>query len=406
MESVAENNADVLVAVEKFLTLFVVYPSENARVAHVLWVAHTHLMDRWDSTPRLVFEGPDKRCGKTRALEVTKVLVPRPGLLANSTAAYLVRKVSHPNGRPTILLDETDTIFGPRAKRENEELRCFLNAGYRQGATVGRCAPTTSGKWSTEDLPAYCAVALAGIGNLPDTIRDRAAVIRMMRRRASEPVEQYRPRDYEAEGHALRNGLVAWANSVSPTIMKALPVMPSGIVDRAAEVWEPLVAVADAAGGQWPERARAAANALVAESQEEIASDGERLLVDLRGIWLAHHDPQSMFTKDILDELNKLEEAPWGAWRGGWGLDSRGLANLVRPYRIGSTTVRVGKEVSKGYRRDDLVDLWERYTADASVEGRPAGSAVVTDVTPVTDFQGGEGTLASTGKPPNVSTVA
>jgi len=387
---VADNGADLLAEVEDLLARFIVYPNSHALVAHVLWIVHTHCMERWDSTPRLVFEGPEKRCGKTRALEMTKLLVPHPELLANATAAYLVRKVSDPSGSPTILLDETDTIFGPRAKKDNEELRCILNAGYRRGATVGRCVPTDSGGWTTENLPAYCAVALAGIGNLPDTIRDRAVVIRMKRRLSNERVEPHRPARPDPKAAALCERLASWAKEIAARVMEARPLMPPGIEDRAADVWEALFAVADAAGGEWGERARAAARALVAEFQEEAPSEGVRLLADLRRIWVQRDDPPSMFTKDILEDLNALEEAPWAAWCGGQPLDSRDLANMLRPYGIRSTTVRIGSEVSKGYRRDDLWDAWERYTSGASGGARQSGAEHATDVTPVTDSNGKE----------------
>ena len=121
-----------------FLGRFVAYPSEAARVAHALWIAHTHLMDAWESTPRIAFLSPEPASGKTRALEVTELLVPRPVEAVNVTPAYLFRKVGDEAGAPTILFDEIDTVFGPKAK-DNEEIRGLLNAGHRRGAVAGRC---------------------------------------------------------------------------------------------------------------------------------------------------------------------------------------------------------------------------------------------------------------------------
>ena len=147
--------AELLDKVEEFLGRFVVYPSDAAKVAHVLWILHTHCMDAWDSTPRIAFLSPEPESGKTRALEITETLVPRAIEAINATPAYLFRKVSDPNGLPTILYDEIDTVFGPRAK-DNEEIRGILNAGHRRGAMAGRCV--THGKTiTTEELPAYCA---------------------------------------------------------------------------------------------------------------------------------------------------------------------------------------------------------------------------------------------------------
>ena len=140
--------SELLDEVETFLARFVVYPSEFARIAHVLWIFHTHCMDEWDSTPRIAFVSPEPESGKSRALEVSEPLVPRPIESVNATPAYLFRKVSDPDGLPTILYDEIDTVFGPRAK-DNEEVRGFLNAGHRRGAMAGRCVTSaTTSTWS------------------------------------------------------------------------------------------------------------------------------------------------------------------------------------------------------------------------------------------------------------------
>ena len=134
--------------IEKFLSRFVAYPSEAARVAHTLWIIHAHCMDAWDSTPRIAFLSPEPGSGKTRAMEITETLVPHPVEAVNTTPAYLFRKVSDPDGLPTILYDEIDTLFGPRAK-DNEEIRGMLNAGHRRGAMAGRCVVHGLGaRWS------------------------------------------------------------------------------------------------------------------------------------------------------------------------------------------------------------------------------------------------------------------
>ena len=73
-------------------------------------------MDAWESTPRIAFLSPEPGSGKTRALEITELLVPNPVEAINVTPAYLFRKVTDPAGLPTILHDEIDTVFGPKAK--------------------------------------------------------------------------------------------------------------------------------------------------------------------------------------------------------------------------------------------------------------------------------------------------
>jgi hypothetical protein len=174
------SGAEILNDVRAFLSRFIAYPSEHAKIAHVLWVAHAHLMGAWESTPRIAFLSPEPGSGKTRAMEVTELLVPKPVCAVNVTPAYLFRKVGSEDGPPTILFDEIDTVFGPKA-RENEELRALLNSGHRRGAVAGRCV--VRGKIvETEEIPSYAAVALAGLGWLPDTILSRSIIVRMRRR--------------------------------------------------------------------------------------------------------------------------------------------------------------------------------------------------------------------------------
>lgn len=354
----SDRQPHILDQIERFLGRFIAYPSEAARVAHTLWIAHTHLMECWESTPRLAFLSPEPGSGKTRALEVTELLVPNPVEAVNVTPAYLFRKVGDAEaGLPTILFDEIDTVFGPKAK-DNEEIRGLLNAGHRKGAVAGRCV--VKGKTvTTEEISAYCAVALAGLGDLPDTLLTRSIVARMRRRAPDEHVEPFRRRVHAHEADLLRIQLEEWCESIRDAVEGAWPQMPEGITDRDADVWEPLLSIADAAGGQWPARARVAAVTLVTEAKAGTPSLGVRLLADLREIF---GDAEVMFTEEILKRLNELDEAPWGDLRGK-PLDSRRLARMLGRYDVSSKPVRIGEVVARGYRREDLWDAWTRYLA-------------------------------------------
>src|ERR1700758_4977038 len=134
----------VLDGVNDFLARFVAYPNQHARQAHALWLAHTWRMDEWESTPRLAFMSPEKGSGKTRALEVSHHLVPRAVRVSQATPNYILAKVSE-DPPPTLFYDEIDTVYGPRAKG-NEDLRAVLNAGHRRNATAGR------GSWENNRL--------------------------------------------------------------------------------------------------------------------------------------------------------------------------------------------------------------------------------------------------------------
>jgi uncharacterized protein DUF3631 len=372
--------------VKRFLGRFVCYPSEHAHVAHVLWVAHAHCMDAWESTPRLAALSPEPASGKTRLLEITALLVPNSVEAINVSVAYLFRKVGSEEGPPTILFDEIDTVFGPKAK-ENEETRALLNAGHRRGAVAGRCV--TKGKIiETEEIPAYCAVALAGLGWLPDTILSRSIIIRMRRRHAGERVEQYRHRIHSHEGRQLRDALAAWAASAVEKLAETYPDMPEGVQDRDADVWEALLAIADSIGGEWPERTRRAAVSLVSDAKEVEPSLGIRLLADCRTISAG---TTATFTNGVLKALHELPESPWSDLKGK-PLNDRGLALRLRQYGIKSKQVRIGDITLKGYEWADFIDVWKRYlpppsdrsetgeTSETSQQFQGADVSAVSDV--------------------------
>lgn len=373
--------------VQAFIGRFVAYPSPEAQIAHALWIAHAHLMDHWDSTPRLAFLSPEPGSGKSRALEVTALLVPRPVETVNATPAYLFRKVADPAGLPTLLYDEIDTVFGPKAK-DNEDVRGMLNAGHRKGAFAGRCV--IRGKAvETEELPAYCAVALAGLGNLPDTITTRSVIVAMRRRAPDEVVEPFRARTQRTEAVPIIGKLADWAETISHI---DFPEMPLGIADRDADVWEALIAVADLAGGEWPARARAAAVSLVAASRAKPPSLGVRLLADVRA---AFSTADQLATTALLETLNAMEDAPWGDLKGK-ALESRGLARMLSRYDVKSCKLRIGATTANGYRRTDLHDAWQRYLPvppDMSGTSGTSGTSQACDVphVPVVPFPMGEG---------------
>ena len=264
----------ILNDVYAFLGRFISYPSLHARTAHALWIAHAHMMDIWDSTPRLAFMSPERGSGKTRALETTECLVPRPVHSVNNSVAYVIRKVADDSGRPTILYDEVDALFSNKAP-DKADLLALLNAGHRKGATSGRCV-VDGGKVRLEELPAYSALALAGLRSLPDTIASRSILVEMRRRAPDETIEPFGP-IHRSQARPIYDDLEAWCAYTAQRIAGKYSDMPPEITDRDADCWEPLLAIADAAGGDWPERAREAAVYLVRRGHENIRTDGVEL---------------------------------------------------------------------------------------------------------------------------------
>ena len=364
LENDARQGERVFRQVFDFLARFISYPSEHAHLAHALWCIHTHLMDRWETTPRLAFLSPEPGSGKSKAMEISSLLVPNPVTAVNVSPAYLFRKVG--GGEPvTLLYDEIDTVFGPKA-RDNEEIRALLNAGHRKGAVAGRCV--VRGKnIETEDISAYAPVALAGLGWLPDTIMSRSVVIRMRRRHGGERIDPYRVRIHSAEGYRIRDAIAVWARSTEVE----WPELPEEIQDRDADVWEPLISIADAIGGKWPAKARVAAVSFVTASQEQELSLGIRLLTDLRTVF---NGEQDLTSKTIIDRLIALPESPWGDLRGK-PLDERKLAKLLRPYEVKPKVLRTDVGTLRGYAKGDLEDQWRRYLPSSPAKSETSETA-------------------------------
>jgi len=354
--------AALLDDVETFLGRFVAFPAEAARVAVTLWAAHAHAVESFDSSPRLALLSPEPGSGKTRTLEVLDLLVPKAMHVLNASVAVTFRAVD--KNQPTLLLDEVDAIFGKRSKDENEELRGLLNAGHRRGAQVPRCVGPNH---ELKLFNVYAACALAGLGDLPDTLMTRSVVIRMRRRAPGETVEPYRQRVHEADGHEIGDRLAAWIGQVAGDLGNAWPELPPGVVDRPADVWEPLLAIAEAAGGAWPGRARAACVELVKVAESGEASLGVRLLGDLRAVF---GDADVLHTETILERLRQLDEAPWSDLRGK-PLDARRLARLLGGYEVRSIKVKADGRSLQGYRREYLHDSWTRYLPQVPQEAEP-----------------------------------
>jgi hypothetical protein len=363
------DHAALLDDVQRFLERFIAYPSSESATAHALWIAHAHLIEAFENTPRLAFLSPEPGSGKSRCLELTEALVPRPVLSVNATPAYIFRKISDEAGMPTLLMDEADAIFGHSKVDGNEDLRGLLNSGYRKGATAGRAA-IRGKEVVTEEWPSFCAVALAGLNQLPDTLMTRSIVIPMKRRLPGQRVEPYRRRVNAPGATMLYGRLAEFAAVVRTEVTDAWPELPDGIEDRDADLWEPMLAIADAAGGHWPQTARTAAIAMVARAKEKPPTLGIRLLADIRNV-LADRD--RITTAELLDALHGLESAPWGSIKGE-PIDSRFLARTLGKYEISTNnTIRAGLGTAKGYMRHHFADAFERYL--------PA----VTTVTDVTD---------------------
>lgn len=368
--------AQILDEMDRFMARYLVFPNEHCRYATVLWAAHTHVVESFYVTPRLLIDSAEPECGKTRLLELLALFSQSPKMTFNTTVAALYRRLA--KSMLTLLLDEADAIWSAKAGPQAEDLRALINAGYKRGATVDRCVGEGA-SMDVVEFPVFAPAAIAGIaGNMPRTVVTRSITIHLRRRAPGDVIESYEEEDAAAEAAPVRARLTGWCNSIKASLRGARPQMPSGVVDRRAEIWRAPLAVADAAGGEWPERAREACKHLALGTEVTSASLGVRLLRDLKDIF---GDRDRMKTTDIVPALIGMDEAPWGDLYGK-PIDARKLSDLLRRYDVVPAAFDVldgtGK-TAKGYTtyptpgNGGLYDAWMRYISANPAESGKTG---------------------------------
>ncbi|MFF0169312.1 DUF3631 domain-containing protein [Streptomyces prasinus] len=354
----AEDGAVLLDEVRATIGRYVVLPSQEALTAVTLWVAASHIQPALQHAPRLAVVGPTKGCGKSRVLDVLHETVHQPMMTVNTSPAVVFRVIG--KNPPTLLVDEADTIFGPKAG-EKEDLRGLLNAGHQRNRPAWRISGP---EHKPTAFPTFAMAALAGIGDLPDTIMDRAVVLRMQKRKPGERITPFRSRYSVPELNALRDRLAAWLTPLRGTAAALVPAMP--VEDRAADTWEPLVIVADLAGGHWPTSARAACLAMTRHEavQDEQTTLKTRLLRDIRRIFEQEGDKEALRSQDLLAALLTDAESPWPDY-GAKGLNAYHLSALLRDFGIRPANYRFeqGRQ-AKAYARNQFLDAWARYCPD------------------------------------------
>lgn len=257
------DGAAVLDRTARYVARFAVLPP-GADDIIALWAAHTHVRDAggrlgFRATPRLLLMSSEPGAGKSRVLEMLGRLCPYTyGLDTEPTAAGLAHTLDKEHA--TALIDEGDVLFG--AGRRKEAVRAIINSGYTRNGTVLRMRGSKA-----ERDRVFGPLAMAGLDVMETATGDKLAallsrciIIRMSKARGEVPdlgIEA----DHAA--HLLHRMLAAWTADHVDALADTEPDMPDGVHGRAAQIWAPLIALADVAGGEWPGRARAACEDIV-----------------------------------------------------------------------------------------------------------------------------------------------
>ncbi len=348
----AIDGAALLDAITSWLLDYVSLPA-HAEVFLALWLVHTHAIDAADVTPYPALSSPTKKCGKTTLLRLLAQAAARPLTTANISSAALFRTIE--KYAPTLFIDEADTVFRPAAAGGNDDLRCIMNAGFERGASVLRVAGESL---EPRAFRVFCPKAIALIGTLPPTLQDRSVDVRMDRKSKVQRLRRARRAVIRKEGHELARKAARWARDNVAGLRDVLPALPEALDDRAQDIWEPLLAIAEAVGGAWVGKAQAAAEALSGSRTEDEA--GLLVLSDLRDFFATLDRAP---TETILDYLHGLQERRWGAWhRGGKKMRPDGLADLLKPFGIRPRTIRLENGgTPKGYLAAQFREAWTRY---------------------------------------------
>jgi putative DNA primase/helicase len=343
-----------------------------------LWVLHTYAFELRDVTAYLGISSPEKRCGKTTLLDVLGMLVNRPLPAANISPPALFRVIEE--ARPTLLIDEADTFL-----HGNDEMRGILNAGYtRKRAFVLRvgnqiknyelrmqneeeeeerrdASATVGGGSGLRRYSCWCPKAIASIGRLPETLMDRCIVINLHRKRADERVEKLS----EEVARVLRRRCARFVRDQAEWITSHRPEIPSGLNDRAADIWSPLLTLADLGGAEWPHLARHVSVNLA------VAEDGSTpigaLLADVMLSFLSAKANRRL-SRELLADLKKLRDRPWRDGRKAKEIDELWLARQLRPYGVRPRMIWIGTVSGRGYEYRDLEPIFNRYITRAEVE--------------------------------------
>lgn len=358
------DGATALDAVVNFAQRFVLLDPACADVV-ALWSAFTHIAERFPHAPYLHVKSATMGAGKSTLADIVALLVARALLLSHTTAAALVRAVDRM--QPTLIIDEFDAIVQGNHEL-GEELRGLLNAGSRRRTGfVMKCAKVGKDFVPTR-FRCYGPKLIAGIGKLWATVADRCIEIPLERAKPGE-TEKFRDRPAVlAEAESIRKGLERFAKRVAEAALEAQPALPTGLDARAEDIVEPLLALADLAGGDWPERARAAIVKLVLGRERDADDQGVALLRDIRHVFEID-GAKAMFSTQLIARLHNLPESPWSDKRYGERvLTPSGLAERLKLFGIRSRTVRIGNDVARGYKRDWFERVWARTLPPLDVD--------------------------------------
>lgn len=347
------DGAALLDEAEAVLDRFVDGP-DGGNAAAAVYSLYSWSYDAFQVAPNFLVSAPEKGSGKTTLTGVMARLVRRPKTLADASAAALFRTIE--KHKPTMIFDEaTDFLSRP----PDDPVRGILKAAFdRQNAVVDRVEGDDR---EVREFDVFGPKIMNGINlaSKNDQLSSRSVIVTMMR--AGRRMPEFRV-DRNPVKEDWRRRAARWANDNRQVLADADPDV-GDLLHRGADVWRPLLAVADAAGGCWPARIRGAALALVAAAERASAGDtlGIELLRDCREVMEDRGDPDEIDTATLDAALCELPERPWAALNRGKEMTPQWRGRKLAGYGIKVTKHRDGGARRSFYLRSDFLPAWSAY---------------------------------------------
>ena len=319
-----------------------------------LWVLLSWAIEKFSKAPRLAITSPMKGCGKTTLLTLLSKLCRRPLRSGSTTPSVLFRviKILH----PTFLLDESEKFL-----EVGSEFHALLNQGHARGDFALR---NVGDNHEPRMFDTFCLAAFARNGRIPDDLEQRSIVIELQRRLPGEKLDVLRD-DRADHLQNLARMCARWADDYADIIADHDPDMV-GLINRVADNWRPLFAIADAIGSDWPTRIRDAAHALIGTEPD---SDDSVLLADIKAAFEAKTTTDRLSSEEICEALVAMEGRPWAEYgKASKPISKNQLAKRLKRFKIIPENIRVGNKVPKGYQRHQFKGAWERYLANTPLE--------------------------------------
>jgi putative DNA primase/helicase len=326
--------------------------SHNDAIAIALWIMFAWVHDEVAiHSPILDITSAEPESGKSTTLGLISFLAPRCLPSVEISEAALYRSIEQ--WQPSFAIDEFDTVL---ASDDKAALRSVINSGHTRGQGVVKCVEPD---FRPQHFKTFCPKAIGMVGRkMPASTISRCIVIELHRRKKDERIERFAHND-DGELADLRRRLHRWALDNENALRQAKPSMPDEFDNRRADNWRVMLAIADSAGEEWGDKARAAASGI--ECATDTSTTGVRLLVSIKAAFDHVGDVDAIGSEDLITKLTADTASEWSEWRSGKPITQAQLARLLKPFHISPEQIRIDGRQVRGYLRARFVDAWQRY---------------------------------------------